>query len=175
MSQTRFYVRNGIGMVCLLLAAAAGLAAQAKPSSSGNLYQAVMSHKDTIEWRPAVKPGLPDDVCTLLQTCTGQGEPKFYTLPAATIDGRQVGRAIFWTHTKDKDAFILEHQTHAAAYFFLLSPDGSFQKAVYLESGKPFVVIANELAEPTFTRDRKDWLEWASKLGSKPAAPPASN
>ena len=177
MSQTTFCVRKGIGLFCVLIATAAGLAAQAKPASTGNLYQAVMSHKDLIEWRPAVKPpaSVPDGVCTLLQTCTGLGEPKFYTLPTATIDGRQVGRAIFWTHTKDKDAFILEHQTHSAAYFFLLGPDGSFQKAVYFEPGKPFVVIANQLAEPTFTRDKKDWLEWASKIGSKPAAPPAEN
>jgi len=151
-----------------------GLGAQTKAAPSGNLYQEIMSHKDAIEWR-AVKAGLlPDDVCTLLQTCTG-GEPKFYTLPPATIDGRQVGRAIFMTHTKDKDAFIVEHQTHSAAYYYLLSPDGNFQKAVYLEPGKPFIVIANELAAPTFARDKKDWLEWASKLGSKPAAPPASN
>jgi hypothetical protein len=171
MSQTRVRVLKAISLFCLMLAAGAGLTGQTKPSAapSGNLYQAVISHRDAIAWRPVVKPGVPADVCTLLQTCTGKGDPKFYTLPPASIDGRQVGRAIFWTHTKDKDAFILEHQTHSAAYFFLLSSDGNFDKAVYLEQGKPFVVIANQLAQPTFTRDKKDWLDWASKIGT--AAP----
>jgi hypothetical protein len=174
MSRNIFHVRNGFGILCLLLASAAGLSFQAQPADSGNLYQAISSHKDKIEWR-AVKAGLlPADVCTLLQTCTG-GDAKFYTLPPATVGGRQVGRAIFFTHTKDKDAFIVEHQTHSEAYYFLLSPDGDFQKAVYLEPGKPFVVIANSLASPTFARDKKDWLEWASKAGSKPPAAPASD
>lgn len=170
MSRYTSHIQNGIGIFCLLLAGAAAFAAQSK-LASGNLYDEVMSHKDKIEWRAAKAGLLPDDVCTLLQTCTGGGEMKFYTLPPATIGGHQVGRAIFMTQTKGKDAYVLEHQTHSEAYYFLLSPDGNFQKAVYLEPGKPFVVIANELAAPTFARDKKDWLEAVSKAGSKSAAP----
>jgi hypothetical protein len=154
-----------------MLASSAGLAAQTKPPSSAsqpyNLNQEILDHKDKVEWRPAANPGLPPEVCNLLKACSGDNSTlKFYTLPPATIDGRKVGRAVYLTNVKGKDTLILEHQTRSDAYFFLLGPDGSFQKAVYLEQGKPFYLIANELAQPTFDKDRKDWQDWASKLGA---------
>ena len=160
-----------VALFFFTLACSAGFAAQTKPSSSVsqpyNLTQEILDHKDKVEWRPATNPGLPPEVCSLLKACSGDSAAlKFYTLPPATIDGRKVGRAIFLTSVKGKDALIVEHQTRSDAYFFLLGPDGNFQKAVYLEQGKPFYLIANELAQPTFDKDKKDWHDWASKLGT---------
>lgn len=132
--------------------------------AQGNLYRDVMSHKATLMWRPA-KPEIPQDVCSFLSACDG-GEEKMVTLPPATIEGHQVGRAIFWTQMKGKDAFILEHQTHTEAYFFLLGPDGSLQKTVYYEPGKPFYLVANETGQPIFDKDKKDWSTWVAKEGA---------
>ena len=75
---------------------------------------------------------------------------KFFTLPPATIDGRQVGRAIYLTKSKDKDVLVLERQTTLRRLFLPLSPDGNLQKAVYLQQGKPFYLVSNELAQPKF-------------------------
>jgi hypothetical protein len=160
-----------VALFFFTLARSAGFAAQTKPSSSVsqpyNLTQEILDHKDKVEWRPATNPGLPPEVCSLLKACSGDSAAlKFYTLPPATIDGRKVGRAIFLTSVKGKDALIVEHQTRSDAYFFLLGPDGNFQKAVYYEQGKPFYLIANELAQPTFDKDKKDWHDWSSKLGT---------
>ena len=108
-------------------------------------------------------------MCNYFSTCTGdKADPKVFTLPPSTIDGRQVGRALFLTQTKDVQhpAVILEHQTpNVEVYFFLLSPDGSLQKTTWVERGKPYMVIANSLAQSKFDRDKKDWQDWASKLG----------
>jgi hypothetical protein len=169
MNNTRICGPVLVSLFSLVFTGAALLAAQTKPSSSAsqqvNLSKEILDHKDKIQWRPAANPGLPPEVCSLLQACSGD-MPKFYTLPLATIDGRKVGRAVYLTTAKGKDALILEHQTRSDAYFFLLGPDGNIQKTVYLEQGKPFFLIANELAQPTFDKDKKDWHDWASKLGS---------
>ena len=171
MNNTRLRGLILVALFYLILASSRGLEAQAKPSSSASqqpsLTQEILDHKDKVEWRPATNPGLPPEVCKFLQACSGdQAAARLYTLPLATIDGRKVGRAVYLTTVKGKDALILEHQTRSEAYFFLLGPDGNFQKAVYLEQGKPFYLIANELAQPTFDKDKKDWQDWASKLGS---------
>jgi hypothetical protein len=137
-------------------------------ATSGNLFKDVVERKNDIQWRTYNAPKLPEQVCNLLSVCTGEKEePKVVTLAPATIDGRRVGRGLFLTQVKDPQhpAVVLEHQTTSEAYFFLLSPQGNLQRTVYLEQGKPFLVIANELARPAFERDKKDWLEWASKLG----------
>ena len=170
MNNTRIRGPVFVSLASLFFVSAALLSAQTKPSSSAsqqvNLDKEILDHKDKIEWRPATNPGLPPEVCSLLQACSGD-VPKFFTLPLATIDGRKVGRAVYLTTAKGKDALILEHQTgRSEAYFFLLGPDGNIQKAVYLEVGKPFFLIANELAQPTFDKDKKDWHDWTSKLGS---------
>ena len=43
------------------------------------------------------------------------------------------------------------------------------KSTAYLEAGKPWYNIANELGESKFDRDKKDWHDWASKLGAKEA------
>jgi len=149
-------------MVCLgLLASSAYMAAQSKPS--GNFVKDVMDHKGEIQWITYKTPTLPDDVCTMLSTCTGPAA-KVAALPPATIRGRKVGRALFLTEVKKQPAIILEHQIpNSAVYFFQLGSDGSLQKTAYLEEGKSFIVIANSLAQPIFQADMKDWQAWVAK------------
>ena len=157
--------RNFLISIFLVFGFSLQAAGQAKP---GNLFKIVVDRKNDIQWRTYNAPKLPDDVCNLLSVCTGEkAEPKVFTLAPATIDGHRTGRGLFLTQAKDPQhpAVVLEHQTSQEAYFFLLSPDGKLAKTVYLEPGKPYLLIANELAQPVFQRDQKDWLEWAEKLG----------
>src|SRR6266446_3960461 len=64
-------------------------------------------------------------------------------------------------------AVILERQTVSEMYFFLVSPDGSLQKAAYLQQGNTsWLPIATSLAKPVFEKDRSDWHDWVMKLGA---------
>lgn len=152
----------------LTLAFSFQLAGQAKPA--GNFVKQVLDHKADVTWITYKTPTLPDEVCTELSVCSGPAA-KVAALPPATIAGRKVGRALFLTQMKNQEVIVLEHQVpNREVYFFLLGPDGGLQKTAYLEEGKSFLVIANSLAQPTFSADMKDWSEWASKLGSAKAA-----
>ena len=165
MNHARLRGRNFLIPIFLILGFSLQAAGQAK---QGNLFKTVVDHKDDIQWRTYNAPKLPEDVCNLLSVCTGEkAEPKVFTLAPTTINGHKAGRGLFLTQAKDPQhpAIVLEHQTSMDAYFFLVSPDGKLAKTVYLESGKPFLLIANELAQPVFQRDQKDWLDWAEKLG----------
>lgn len=139
-------------------------------SAAGNFVKQVLDHESSVTWITYKTPTLPDDVCTLLSVCSGPAA-KVAALPPATIGGRKVGRALFLTHMKAQPAMVLEHQVPGReVYFFLLAPDGSLKQTAYLEEGKSFIVIANDLARPTFNADMKDWTAWADKLGTaKPA------
>lgn len=155
----------------LLLILSAGLRGQMKsaaPGGSYNLYQEIVGHEGAIAWMTASAPSVPDDVCNIFKTCS-RGAAKAFVLPAATIDGARTGRALFLVPTKDAQHpdVVLEHQTTSDAYFFLLAHDGNLNSTAYLESGKPWYNIANELGQSKFDRDKKDWHEWVSKLGAK--------
>jgi hypothetical protein len=144
----------------LVLAFSFQLGAQSKP---GNFVKDVMDHKGTIQWITYKTPALPDDVCTFLSACTG-APAKVAALPPATIRGRKVGRALFLTEAKKQPAIVLVHQVPGSEYYaFLLGPDASLQKTVYLQQGQPFLVIANSLAQPIFQADMKDWQAWVAK------------
>jgi hypothetical protein len=142
----------------------------AAPASGGpyNLYQEVVAHQGTIAWPASSGASIPDDVCRMFKTCSGAA-PKAFVLPAATLDGTRTGRALFLVPTKDAQHpdVVLEHQTTSAAYFFLVGADGNLKSTAYLESGKPWYLIANELGQSKFDRDKKDWHDWVSKLGAK--------
>lgn len=171
MKFVRYFGIVAAALFSLLLILSAGLQGQMKPAASGgpvNLYQDVVSHQGAISWMTASAPSIPDDVCRIFKTCSG-GIPKAFVLPAATIDGARTGRALFLAPTKDAQHpdVVLEHQTTSAAYFFLLGQDGSLKSTAYLESGKPWYNIANELGQSKFDRDVKDWHDWVSKLGAK--------
>jgi hypothetical protein len=147
--------------VLLLLVFSFQLAGQSKPS--GSFVKQVMDRKGTIQWITYKTPTLPDDVCTLLSACSG-APAMVAALPPATIHGRKVGRALFLTEVKKQPAIVLVHQIPGSQYYaFLLGPDGSLQKTVYLEQGKPFMSIANSLVQPIFQEDMKDWQAWIAK------------
>ena len=91
----------GALLFCLVVVSSIGLALTlmkaAEPQS--NLYNEIMDHKAQIEWKPAVAPQplLPPEICNLLTPCNeDKGNAKVFILPVATVDGRKVGRAIFW-------------------------------------------------------------------------------
>ena len=65
---------------------------------------------------------------------------------------------------KHPQVLVLKRETRTEGYFFLLGPDGTLSKAVYVEVGKPFSLVANELAQPTFNKDMPDWHTWATKF-----------
>jgi hypothetical protein len=158
------------GLVALLLVASPGLRGQAKPPASGgsfNLYQEIVAHQPTITWATNA-PAVPEEVCGMFKTCKGAAA-KAFILPAATIDGTRTGRALYVVPAKDPNHpdVVLLHQTTSSAYFFLLDADGNLKSTAYFESGKPWYLIANELAQGKFDRDKKDWHEWVSKLGAK--------
>lgn len=158
------------GFFALLLVASPGLRGQAKPAAPAgnyNLYQEIVAHQGAITWT-ASAPAIPSEVCSIFKTCNG-ATPKAFILPAATIDGTKTGRAMFLVPTKDAQHpdVVLLHQTTSIAYFFLVGQDGSLSSTAYLESGKPWYHIANELGQSKFDRDKKDWHDWVSKLGAK--------
>jgi hypothetical protein len=149
------------------------VAGQAKPASPAggpiNIYKDVMDHKAQIQWRPAPLLGIPSDVCQLFRVCEDKGAPKLTMLPRLTEGGQPIGRGLFLTGSKDPknpDAVVVEHQTVSELYFFLVAPDGSLQKAAYLQQGSTqWLPIASSLAKPVFEKDAKDWHDWIMKLG----------
>jgi hypothetical protein len=171
MNPTRFC---GALFLFFFSAIAAALAGQSKPSAPAgqpvNLFKEILDHKGQIQWKPAPPPGIPADVCLLFKVCEDKGAPKLATLPRATEAGQPVGRGLFLSGTKDPknpDAVILERQTVSEMYFFLVSPDGSLQKAAYLQQGNTsWLPIATSLAKPVFEKDRNDWHDWLMKLGA---------
>jgi hypothetical protein len=140
----------------------------AAPGGNYNLYQEIVAHQGTITWVAASAPTIPDDVCRIFKTCNS-GAAKAFVLPAATLDGTRTGRAMFLVPTKDAQHpdVVLEHQTTSVAFFYLLGSDGNLSSTAYLEAGKPWYHIANELGQSKFDRDKKDWHDWVSKLGAK--------
>lgn len=155
----------------ILLVAAFSLLLAAQTKAAGDFVKQVLDHQATVTWITYKTPTLPDDVCTDFSVCSGPAA-KVAALPPATIGGHKVGRALFLTQMKNQPAIVLEHQVPGReAYFFLLGPDSSLKKTVYLEEGKAYLLIANSLAQPIFNADMKDWSAWADKLGTaKPAA-----
>jgi hypothetical protein len=153
-------------LVVFLFAAIFSVQLASQVKAAGNFVKQVLDHKADVTWITYKTPTIPDDVCTSLSVCSGPAA-KVAALPPATIGGRKVGRALFLTQLKNQPAILLEHQVPGhEIYFFLLAPDGSLQKTAYVEEGKPYIVIANSLAQPTFNADMKDWSSWADKLGS---------
>ncbi len=71
---------------------------------------------------------------------------------------------------KHSDAMLLLNQS-LDVYFFLVSPDGTLQKAAYHQAGATsWLAIANSLAQPTFDKDKKMWHDRVAQLGGAPAA-----
>src|ERR1700722_7601067 len=172
MKLVRFLKVFAAGLFSLLVVFAPSSRGQAKPpapASGGavNLYQDVVSHQGAITWTTASAPTVPDEVCKIFKSCSN-GAAKVFVMPATTIDGTRTGRALFLVPTKDAQHpdVVIEHQTTSSAYFFLVAQDGSVKSTAYLESGKPWYNIANELGQSKFDRDKKDWHDWASKLGA---------
>jgi len=162
--------RNKVASSMMFLAGQA----KANPSPTGiqqaNLYKEVIAHKGLIKWRSAPPPGIPTDVCVVFKACANDKTgPKLVTLPPATEAGQLVGRGLLLSTSQDSqhpDAVILEHQTVAELYFFLLSPDGVLAKTAYAQQGsKSWTTVANALAQPVFDKDLKDWMGWVTKLG----------
>jgi hypothetical protein len=150
------------------------LAGQAKqpPASNQptNLFKEVLDHKGQIQWKPAPPPGIPTDVCLMLKVCEGREEAKFAALPRATESGQPVGRGLYLSGSRDPknpEAVLLEHQTVSELYFFLLSPDGSLQKAAYIQQGgTSWISVGSSMAGPVFEKDRNAWHDWILKLGA---------
>ncbi len=149
-----------------LLAQAAKSAA---PAGSYNVVKEIMDHKDTLNWKPT-ENGIPGDVCTLLQVCNGA--VKVVALPRATEGGVPVGRGVFLTQdSKKADVLVLERQTPADTYFFLLTPQGTLAKAAYAQVGsRSWLPVGMALSQPVFDKDKVVWHNWASKLGTAAAA-----
>jgi hypothetical protein len=149
------------------------LLAQAKPAAAPagqiNLVKDIMDHKDTLNWKPAAN-GIPQDVCTILQVCNG--EVKVIALPRATEGGVPVGRGVFLTQdSKKAEVLVLERQSPADTYFFLLSPQGTLAKAAYAQVGaRSWTPVGMALGGPVFDKDKVVWHNWASKLGTAAAA-----
>src|ERR1700733_12048245 len=146
--------KTGALLFCTVVALSVGLALTLMKAAEAqsNLYNEIMDHKTQIEWKPAVAPQplLSPEICNLLAPCNGdKGTAKGFILPVATVDGRKGGRAIFLAPTADAkhpQVLVLKRETRTEGYFFLLGPDGTLSKAVYVEVGKPFSLVANELA-----------------------------
>jgi hypothetical protein len=146
----------------------AGSVAAKSPAPAGvNLYQDVMAHKATIKWVNAPPDAYPDDACNYLHACSSDGSaPKAFILPVATIAGRRTARAVFLVKVKDpkeSEAVVFEHQTADQTYFFRVGPDGNITYSAYLESGKQWLLIANQLGQPIFDKDAADWHAALSK------------
>jgi len=170
MKLVRFLAIVAAALFSLALISSPALRGQMKaaaPSGSFNLYQEMVAHQGTIVWATNAPP-VPGDVCNIFKTCNG-AVAKAFILPAATLDGTKTGRALYLVPTKDaqRPDVVLLHQTTSAAYFFLLDSNGNLASTAYLESGKPWYHIANELGQSKFDRDKKDWHDWVSKLGAK--------
>lgn len=172
MSNTR--VRNLSFAVCLSFLFAStppmALAAQAKPGQAGtfNLFKEVSDKKGVIIWRDAPENALPQDVCNILQVCAGP--IKYIAIPVATEKGQKVARALYLAEdAKKANLVVLERQTAADVYFFLLAPDGNLQKAAYLDLAAPvkqWVSMGSSLAKPQFDQDKVVWHNYVLKLGA---------
>jgi hypothetical protein len=133
-----------------------------------NITKEIMDKKDTLNWKPAAN-GIPADVCTILQVCSGTN--KVIAIPVTTEGSQKVARGVFLTQDqKHADALVLERQTPADTYFFLLTPQGTLAKAAYAQVSSRSWLPMGTLAEPTFDKDKAIWHGWASKLGTAAAA-----
>ena len=158
----------------IVFAASRRLAAQAKPAPTSNqpvnLFKEVLDHKGQIQWKPAPSPGIPTDVCLMLKVCEGKEAAKFTALPRTTEAGQPVGRGLYISGSRDPknpEAVLLEHQTVSELYFFLLAPDGSLQKAAYIQQGgSSWMPVGSTMAGPVFEKDKKDWHDWVMKFGA---------
>ena len=151
----------------------AKLGAQAKSAApaggSYNVAKEILDHKDTLNWKAAPN-GIHPDVCTMFQVCNG--EVRVIALPRSTEGGVPVGRGVFLTQdSKKADVLVLERQTPADTYFFLLTPQGTLAKAAYAQVGaRSWTPVGTALSGPVFDKDKVVWHNWASKLGTAAAA-----
>jgi hypothetical protein len=162
-----------IGGACLIAASSlASARAQAKPAAAGsyNLTKEVMDKKGAITWKNAPSTAIPQDVCNQLAVCNGP--IKLIALPRATEGGAVVGRGLFLTQdAKHADVVVLEHQTPADTYFFLVSSDGNLAKTAYAQvTSTSWQLMGSALSEPTFEKDKAAWQKGLAKLGAAPAA-----
>jgi len=144
---------------------------QAQAGGQVNVSKDIMDHKGMLNWKPAGN-GIPQDVCTILQVCNG--DTKVVALHA-TENGLPIARGVFLTQdAKHMDVLVLERQSTADIYFFLLTPQGTLAKAAYAQvGGRSWTPMGMALADPSFKKETAVWHAWASKLGSEPAAAPA--
>lgn len=149
----------------------ATVAANQATSANINLYQEVMARKAGINWQNSPGDNYPDEACNYLRACSAdRSAPKVFVLPVATINGRRTARAVYLVKTKDPkepEAVVFEHQSTSQTYFFRLAPDGSISYTAYLESGKPWLLIANQLGQSIFNKDVPDWQAALAKVGTK--------
>jgi hypothetical protein len=163
-----------VAMAALGLLGSAASAAARQPAPAGtNLYQDVMSHKASINWQDAPAQNYPDDACSYLKACSVDGSaPKVFVLPIATVSGRRTARAVYLVKIskdpKQPEAVVFEHQTADQTYFFRVSPDGSIMYSAYLEPGRSWLFIANQLGQPIFDKDAADWHTALTKAAGKP-------
>ena len=157
-------------LMILLWQMPANLRAQA--GGQVNVSKDIMDHKGMLNWKPAGN-GIPSEVCTILQVCNG--DTKVVALPRTTEGGLPIARGVFLTQdAKHMDALVLERQSPADIYFFLLTPQGTLAKAAYAQvGGTSWVPMGMALADSTFKKDAAVWHAWASKLGSGPVSAPA--
>jgi hypothetical protein len=177
MNTIRFRKLRWLAPIALLALAwhpATHLRAQAGKSaapagSAYNVAKEIMDHKDTLNWK-SVDNGIPADVCTILLVCNGA--VKVVALPRATEGGVPVGRGVFLTQdSKKMDVLVLERQTPADTYFFLLTPQGTLAKAAYAQVGsRSWLAVGMALSQTVFDKDKVVWHNWASKLGTAAAA-----
>ena len=169
MKTSRF--RNFLWLAPVAMILAWQLPANLRAQAGGqyNVSKEIMDHKGMLNWKPAAN-GIPSDVCTILQVCNG--ETKVVALPRATEGGLPIARGVFLTQdAKHMDVLVLERQSPADIYFFLLSPQGTLAKAAYAQvGGTSWVPMGMALADPMFKKDTVVWHNWASKLGTGPAA-----
>jgi hypothetical protein len=147
-----------------------GLAGQFVAAQQYNLYKDVMGKKDTIVWKNAPENLVPAPVCSLLQVCGGNPD-KFIAMAPVTEGGQKVARGLFLTKdAKHSDVVMMLNQA-LDVYFFLVSPDGTLQKAAYHQAGgSSWLPIASSLAQPVFDKDKKIWHDRVAQLGGAPAA-----
>ncbi len=169
MKTSRFRKFFWLAPVAMILAWQLPANLRAQAGGQYNISKEIMDHKDTLNWKP-VANGIPQDVCGILQVCNGP--VKVVALPRATEGGQPVGRGVFLTQdSKHADVLVLERQTPADTYFFLLTPQGTLAKAAYAQvSSTSWIPMGMALADPTFNKDKVVWHNWASKLGTDPAA-----
>lgn len=141
---------------------------RAQAGGQVNVTKDIMDHKGILNWKPAAN-GIPQDVCTILQVCNG--ETKLVVLPRTTEGGLPIARGVFLTQdAKKMDVLVLERQSTADTYYFLVTPQGTLAKAAYAQvGGTSWVPMGMALADPTFKKDAAVWHNWASKLGAGPA------